>query len=151
MNPQRRYLETKVKTASPQQLMIMLFDGAIRLAQGAKTQLGARDYAASCNSLIRAQKILLELIGGLDQEALGPEIYGKLSSHYWFIHGRLVRANVDHELQWLDEALSILVQIRDQWERAVAAGEEQVPLSGAPPEPSGRVPEGALPSVNLEG
>jgi flagellar protein FliS len=125
MNPQRKYLEAKVLTARPEGLMLMLFDGAIGFSTLAKSKLEERDYAASCELLIRSQKILLELVGVLKPEELGTEIHAKLAGHYWFVHGRLVQANLDHETKWIDEALSILTRIREHWARAIAEGEAQ--------------------------
>jgi len=152
MNPHRKYLEAKVRTARPEALMLMLFDGAIGNSTLAKTKLAERDYAGSCDLLVRSQKIMLELIGALKPEDLGQDIFQKLSGHYWFVHGRLVQANCDHRTQWIDEALFILNQIRDNWARAIAEGESQASASAAPSkEAAGVLVAGVVPSLNLEG
>jgi flagellar protein FliS len=152
MIPQRKYVEAKVRTASPQELMLMLFDGAIQFADKAKSKLGAKDYAASCELLIRSQKILLELIGALNQEDLGKDIQETLAGHYWFAHNRLVKANLDHESKWIDEALYLLAQIRDNWAKAISSGEEQALVRAAQPsEAKGLLEKGAVSSLNLQG
>jgi flagellar protein FliS len=110
----QNYLRAKVMTATPEQLQLMLYDGAIRFAEQAKVALGKSDYEASYNALSRAQKIIAELSGSLKHD-LAPELCGKLSSLYNFVYRKLLEANVDHEVEPLDEALGILRYQRETW------------------------------------
>jgi flagellar protein FliS len=151
MNPQQKYQEAQVRTASPQELMLMLLDGAIRYADEAKSKLGGREYAESCTLLIRAQRILVELIGALPPEDLAPDIYRMLSGHYWFAHGRLVRANIDHEPRWIDEAVFVVSRIRENWAAAISGGVEAALASAAVPIDVTLAKAGPVSSVNLRG
>ena len=56
-----QYLRTKVLTATPEQLQLMLYDGAIRFAEQARLALQKKDFEGSYNGISRAQKIIAEL------------------------------------------------------------------------------------------
>lgn len=116
MNPQAaaNYLRTKVMTATPEQLQLMLYDGAIRFAEQGKAALAEKSYEASYNALSRAQKIITELQCGLKHD-VAPELCGKLSALYNFVFRKLMEANIQHDLHAVDEALSILRYQRETW------------------------------------
>lgn len=116
MNQQaaQNYLRTKVLTATPEQLQLMLYDGAIRFCDQARLGLVNKNYEQSYNGLSRAQKIIGELTASLKHE-LAPELCGKLAALYNFVYMKLIDANVHHELKSLDDALSILRYQRETW------------------------------------
>jgi flagellar protein FliS len=116
MNPQaaQNYLKTRVLTATPEQLQMMLYDGAIRFAEQARVALAAGEYEKSYQMISRVQKILTEMTCGLKHDVL-PELCGKLSSLYNYVYRRLVDANVEHDLGALDEALTLLRYQRQTW------------------------------------
>src|SRR5205807_6185566 len=91
----QNYLRSKVLTATPEQLQLMLYDGAIRFAEQAKAGLHKKDFEASYNAISRAQKIIAELSSSLKHD-LAPELCVKLSSLYNFVYRKLMDANVDH-------------------------------------------------------
>jgi flagellar protein FliS len=117
MNPQgaQNYLRTQVLTATPEQLQMMLYDGAIRFAEQARPALAARNWEASYNAISRAQKIITELTSSLRHD-IAPELCGRLASIYNFIYRKLVEANVEHKGEALDEAIKILKFQRETWE-----------------------------------
>src|SRR5438067_11581620 len=92
------YLRAKVLTATPEQLQLMLYDGAIRFTEQAKVALLKKDYEASYNGISRAQKIIAELSGSLKHDK-APELCGKLSSLYNFVYRKLIDANMAHAVQ----------------------------------------------------
>jgi len=108
------YLKTKVFTATPEQLQLMLYDGMIRFTEQARASLNDKQYESSYELLSRAQKIVVELQCGLKHD-LAPDLCGKLSSLYNFIYRKLVEANVQHVLPPLDEALNIMRYQRETW------------------------------------
>ena len=59
-NPQaaQTYLRTKVMTATPEQLQMMLYDGALRFGEQARVALQAKDYEKSYTAISKVQKIL---------------------------------------------------------------------------------------------
>jgi len=108
------YLKTQVLTAPPEKLQLMLYEGAMRFANQAKEKLAQKDYEASCDLLVRAQKIVVELICGLRPE-VNPGLCAKLAAVYTFIYRRLVEANVTHQAKAIDDAVQILAIQRDTW------------------------------------
>ena len=110
----QNYLRTKVFTATPEQLQLMLYDGAIRFAEQAKVALQKNDFEASYMGISRAQKIIAELSGSL-KHALAPDLCGKLSALYNFVYRKLIDANIEHKVESLDDALSILRYQRETW------------------------------------
>jgi flagellar secretion chaperone FliS len=116
MNSQaaQSYLKTKVLTATAEQLQLMLYDGAIRFAEQGRAALEKKDFQASHHALIRAQKIINELISGLRRDVY-PELCGKLASLYTYAHRNLVGANTRHQVSMVDEALKVLRFQRDTW------------------------------------
>jgi len=108
------YLQSKVLTATPEQLQLMLYDGAIRFCEQARPALEQKNFEASHNSLTKAQRILLELQGGLKKD-LAPDICKNLAGLYAFCYRKLIDANMKHDVQALDEALDILKFQRETW------------------------------------
>lgn len=116
MNPQaaQNYLRTRVLTATPEQLQMMLFDGAVRFAEQARVAIGAKNWEQSYNNISKCQKIIAELTGSLKHD-LNPDLCGKLAGLYNFAHRKLVEANVGHQVEPLDEAVKVLKYQRETW------------------------------------
>src|SRR3954470_18935457 len=115
-NPQaaQNYLRMRVMTATPEQLQMMLYDGAIRFAEQARTALQEKNYEKSYHLISRVQKILAEMSGSLKHDIF-PELCGKLSALYNFAYRKLIEANVDHTIESLDEAVNVLRYQRETW------------------------------------
>ncbi|MHC4100335.1 MAG: flagellar export chaperone FliS, partial [Planctomycetota bacterium] len=88
----KAYLRTKVMTASPAELRMMLFDGALRFAEKGRAGLAERDFEAAYEGISRCQQILLELINGLQPEQ-DPALCERLSGLYTFMYTRLIDAS----------------------------------------------------------
>ena len=120
MNPQpsqqaRTYLRTQVMTATPEQLQMMLFDGAVRFAEQApRVALEKKDFETSFTMLSRAQKIVTELTTSLKHK-VAPELCEKLTSLYNYVFRNLVNANTRHDVKSLDEAIKTLRYQRETW------------------------------------
>src|SRR5688500_12215467 len=116
MNAQvaNNYLKTKVFTATPEQLQLMLYDGALRFGEQARAALAKRNFEESYRLIARDQRILTELSGSLKHD-VAPELCGKLAALYTDAYRQLVEANVGHEMAPLEEALGILRYQRETW------------------------------------
>lgn len=108
------YLRTQVLTAPPERLQLMLYDGAIKFASQAKDRMAEGNFEASCDLLIRSQRITLEMLTGLRHD-LNPGLCGKLAAIYTFIYRRLVEANVYRDRAAIDDALEVLAVQRGIW------------------------------------
>jgi flagellar secretion chaperone FliS len=112
--PSQEYLKTKVMTASPEMLTLMLWDGAIRFAEQGKDAILKKDIEGSYKSLVRAQRIMTELTTNLKHD-MNPDLCGKLAALYNFIYRRLVDANLTKNVQLVDDALEIMRHQRETW------------------------------------
>lgn len=108
------YLKAKVLTATPEQLQLMLFDGAVRFCEQGKQAIEKRQFDASFTALSKAQKILLELHSSLKHD-VAPELCRNLAGLYMFCYRRLVDANLNQQVEPIDEVLNILRYQRETW------------------------------------
>ena len=114
----QEYLQVQVRTASPDQLLLMLLDGAVRFVEGALDRMERGDAEGKNDLLLKAQKIILELIQSLNP-AIGEKIYANLVGLYKFIYQRLVDGNLGNDRARLEEGLEILGVVRETWRQAV--------------------------------
>jgi flagellar secretion chaperone FliS len=113
-NAAQNYLRAKVMTATPEQLQLMLYDGAIRFAEQARRALDEKNFEQSYTLISRAQKIITELTSSLRPQ-VAPEMCGKLASLYNYIYRKLIDANIHHTTDALDEAINLLKFQRETW------------------------------------
>lgn len=112
------YLRDAVLTATPEQLQLMLYDGAIRFALQGRDAILRNDFEASFDKLTRAQNILLEMLNGLNYE-VNRELCERVASVYNFIYRKLVDANVHRDPQAIDDAVRVLRIERETWQLLV--------------------------------
>ncbi len=142
------YLRTKVLTASPEELHLMLYDGAIRFAEEGKTAMAAGNLEKAHEFLVRAQNIVLEMSAGLNHE-VNPDLCAKLSSLYNFIYRRFVEANLKHDIAAIDDGLKILNYQRETWVLLMdkLAAERKDPAETIMPAGDGEYPDQPNPAV----
>lgn len=114
-SPANPYLRDAVMTATPEQLQLMLYDGAIRFAIQAKDAILRQDFETSFEKLTRAQNIVLEMQNGLDFD-VNPDLCKRMSAIYTFLYNKLVDANVQHETAAIDDAVRVLNIERETWQ-----------------------------------
>jgi flagellar protein FliS len=127
------YLKTRIMTASPEELRLLLYDGAIKFCRQAKDALAAKDFDASFNAVMRAQKIVLELSTSLNDKA-APELCSRLSALYTYIYRKLVDANMSREPGGVDEPLKLLEFERETWRMLMEQTARQGRAGGAGPD-----------------
>ena len=96
------YLRDAILTATPEQLQLMLYDGAIRFCLHARDAIERKDFEESFNKLTRAQNIILEMQNGLNYD-VNRELCERVSSIYSFLYRRLVDANLHRDVAAIDE------------------------------------------------
>ena len=112
-NPSAAYRQQSVMTASPGQLVVMLYDGAGRfLTQAAGAMLGGTWLLAS-EKLSRAEAIIDELLATLDMEA--GEIAERLQAIYVFCKTRLIEARLERDPGRVDQVARLLAELREAW------------------------------------
>lgn len=112
-NPYQRYRKTQVETAGPLELIIMMYDGAIRFCNMAKTAIEERDLSQANKMLQRAEDIIDELNINLNMEA--GEIAVNLRNLYQFISSKLVEANIKKDLHLVKQMVDLLADLRGSW------------------------------------
>lgn len=130
-NTSNEYLKTRVLTAAPEELQLMLYDGAVRFSEQAREAIVRGDFEESFTLLNRARNIIIELSTSMKDE-VAPEACANLRRLYLFCYDRLVHAGLEKEISAIDEALDILKHIRETWSllidklKAERAGEPSV-------------------------
>jgi flagellar protein FliS len=110
------YLEQRIMAAKPEELTLMLFDGAIKFITQAKLFNDQKNIEKSSNANLRAQAIIEELRSTLDMEI---DISKGLEDLYIFMNDRLVDANVSKDNNVLEEVLELITDLRDTWKTAM--------------------------------
>lgn len=117
VNAYQVYRQTQVSTASQGELLLMLFDGAIRFARQAQEHMNGGDIEQANSKLIRTQDIVNELILSLNHDV--GELAQNLQQLYTYIYDLLVQANIKKEPDKVGEALHMLTELRETWEQVV--------------------------------
>jgi flagellar protein FliS len=123
LNARRAYNESAVLTASPEQLVVMLYDGAIRsLRQSAEAmRRGERERARS--RMRAGEGIIDELNNSLDMRH--GEIPSRLRSIYFYCKRRLIHANVHGDPDAIDTVVELLSDLREAWHQILQSSELQ--------------------------
>jgi flagellar protein FliS len=107
-------------TASPVELIIMLFDSCIKNLRLAEICLMERkDISGASEHFIKAQKIILELTNCLDTRL---ELSIDLIKIYDFLLYAIRQMNIKKDLTLLPDVLEILISFRDTWQQAKSSG-----------------------------
>lgn len=114
-NARSAYQQTSVQTASPERLLIMLYDGLIRFINVAGNALDSGDLPNAHANLIYAQDIVLELRSSLKSEY---EISKSLHDLYDFVLRKLIEANVTKDVAVVREIQPIVEELKDTWVQA---------------------------------
>jgi flagellar secretion chaperone FliS len=109
-----QYLESKVLTAPPHRLHLMLIEGAIRFGRQAEEAIGAGNAAAASAPLLRVLDIVGEMLAAVRDRK--SELNTKLAELYWFIFRRVTEAKIQGDAVALTEVLSILEYERQTWQ-----------------------------------
>lgn len=118
-----RYQDMKVQTASPAQIMIMLYDGAIRFSLQAKKKIEEKDFEGKGVFISKTQAIIDELMNSLDFN-IAPELCSNLQQLYIYINERLTHANIKMEAEAMNEVIELLNTLRDGWKQALASDQD---------------------------
>ena len=108
------YLKTKVMTASPEELRMLLLDGAIRFANTAKYGLENKDHEKIFDGFTQCRSIVLELTNTIDPRP-NPELAEQVKNIYVFLYGELVSASINKDLVQLNKAIELLEYERETW------------------------------------
>lgn len=109
-----QYKKNAINTASPLQLVIMLYDGCLRFMTNAEQAMDRQDIFHQNENCQRAQNIITELISTLDMDR-GGEIATNLFQLYNYAFDQLVLANINDDKQALRQAMKVFEELRQSW------------------------------------
>jgi|tagenome__1003787_1003787.scaffolds.fasta_scaffold20847663_2 flagellar protein FliS len=112
--PQSSYLESKVMTAPPPRLHLMLIEGALRHGRVADDALRRGDSTSAAAPLLRVLDIVGELLAGVRGNK--TDLNDRLSELYWFVFRRISKAKINADAAALAEAIKILELERQTWQ-----------------------------------
>ena len=116
MNAAQLYQGNRVSTASPAELTLMLYDGAIKFCNIAIGALEKGDNQKANTNLIKAQKIIVEFRTTLDFKY---PVAQQFDIVYDYIYRRLVEANINKDKDIAEEALKYIREMRDTWKEVM--------------------------------
>ena len=114
------YQQSSILTASPEQLVVMLYDGARRFLYQSAAALREERYAQAWERLRRAELIVDELLVTLDLEA-GGRIASDLQGLYVFFLRQLTEARAERDADKLEWVSAQLGELRESWAQIAAS------------------------------
>ena len=119
MNPYlKQYRQTQIDTAPKEQILLMLYDGAVRFLNQAKAGFAEKNIEKIHNNIVKVQNIITEFESTLYMKT-GGEFAQNLFALYEYINNQLLLANIKKREECLDEALKHMTELRDTWRQAV--------------------------------
>ena len=117
-NGYAQYNNSKILTASPAELTLMLYDGAIKFANITVMGMEQNDIQKAHNNIIRVQRIIEEFRNTLDRKYPVAEDFDRI---YVYLLKRLYEANVKKDKEIMEEVLTHLRSMRDTWIQVMKA------------------------------
>ncbi|BDU49909.1 flagellar export chaperone FliS [Haliovirga abyssi] len=117
-NPYDKYKNTQIQTATPGQLILMLYEGAIKFCKFSKNAILEKNISDSNKYLIKTQDIVTELMISLDMKS-GGDIAKNLYSIYDYMLRTLVTANMKKDISKITEVQELLEDLKLAWMEAV--------------------------------
>ena len=115
------YRRTEAQSASPLQLVVMLYDGALRFLNEASAAQASGDMPRRAHAMRRVAAIIAECHSTLDLEKGGP-VAAELDRLYSYISGRLLDINIKRDPTAIDEIYRLLTPLRNAWAEAAVQG-----------------------------
>jgi len=108
------YLSTKVLTASPEELRLMLIEGAIKFLRQGRDGLASGNFEASHHGFSKCRAILLELVSSMRTE-IDPDLCSRLRGLYMFMYRELLEASIQKDVPRTDKVIELLEYDRESW------------------------------------
>jgi flagellar protein FliS len=124
LNPYQKYQENKIEGSSQGEMIILLYEGSIRFMNEAIDFIKQKDIPKAHAKIIKAQRIINELMVTLDFDA-GGEIAKNLYNLYDFVMNELIKANIKKEPQGLLNSIEVMQELLDAWKIVVQKEESK--------------------------
>ena len=127
---QNQYLKTQITTVDGLKLVVLLYEGAIKFLLSAQEGIREKDIVKRHNNIYRVLDIVAELRNSLNFSQ-GGEIATSLDALYLFMDRHLMTANIQNDVQKIQEVVNILSSLKEAWE-AIASRPEVRKATEAP-------------------
>ena len=121
-NPYAKYNNSKILTASPAELTLMLYDGAIKFCNIAILGIEQKDIQKAHTNIIKVQNIIEEFRSTLDRKYPVAEDFDRV---YIYLLKRLLEANIKKDAAILEEVNTHLRSMRDTWKEVMRINKEK--------------------------
>lgn len=115
-NPYAEYATNKIMTASPAEVTLMLYEGAIKFCNVAITAIEHNDIQKAHTNIMKAERIIEEFRNTLDRKYSVAEDFDRI---YVYLLQRLFEANVKKDKEILEEVNMHLRSVRDTWKEVM--------------------------------
>ena len=120
-----QYQNNQILSASPEQILILLYDGSIRFCRQAIHAMEAGQRKVQAEKISRAMAIICEFANTLDHK-VGGEIATDLDALYSFMTRELTRANLQNDREALETVEDLLTGLRETWVEAIEINRQPV-------------------------
>ncbi|MFN3697220.1 MAG: flagellar export chaperone FliS [Pseudobdellovibrio sp.] len=128
-NPYQKYKQTSILSAPREQILLMLYEGAIKFTKLAIQAAEQKKIAERGSNIMRAYDIILELQVSLDHK-VGGEIAAQLDQLYTYILDQYTKANISGEIDPLRNSLKVIENLFDGWKVAVEKYKKEIDEKG---------------------
>ncbi|MDR3348874.1 MAG: flagellar export chaperone FliS [Acidaminococcales bacterium] len=124
------YKQQQILTATPEKLILMLYNGCLKFMNSAAAAIGDKDIQAAHNACVKAQDIVSELMSVLNMDyPISKDLYRL----YEYANHQLLQANLKKDAQYIANAKVVITNIRDGWIDAMKIAREQGSKGPTPP------------------
>lgn len=116
ISAQDRYVNAQIKTASPGDLTLLLYNGCVKFLKASAKCMELNDIEGKHQNLVKAQNIIEELQSTLN---MSYDISKNLYSLYEYIQFKLNEANTKQSKEALNESINLVSELRETWAQAV--------------------------------
>lgn len=120
-NPYAQYNNSKILTASPAELTLMLYEGAIKFCNIAIMAIEQKDMMKAHTNIVKVENIIVEFRETLDHKYPVADDFDRV---YIYIYDKLVEANIHKDTAALEEVLKHLRAMRDTWKEVMKAAKK---------------------------
>jgi flagellar protein FliS len=130
MNPYaspQAYRDHAVLTATPEQLVVMLYDGAVRFLRQAEIAMGEGAWVHGFEKLGRGESIIDELLATLNMDT--GEMAERLQAIYVFSKRTLIEARLQRDAEKVGHVIALLSSLREAWAKLAEQAAAEQPAS----------------------
>lgn len=115
-NPYAKYNDSKVLTATPAELTLMLYEGAIKFCNIAIMGIEQKDIQKAHNNIMKVQRIIDEFRATLDMKYPVAKDFDRV---YVYLQKRLLDANMTKDKEIMEEIVTHIRSMRDTWKEVM--------------------------------